>query len=205
MLKIGLTGSIGSGKSTIARVFELLGVPVYFTDIEAKKILYEQDIVSNIIGKWGALVLSDEGEIDRKKLASKVFNDYSDLQWLNSLIHPRVRKHFISWVEAHHYYPYIMQESAIMLETGFSSFFNKIVVVTCPENERIHRVLSRDKMTKEQVMERMENQWSEDLKKQKADYIIVNDDRSLAVPQVLSLHLDFLKLSENSWQSNLKF
>jgi len=194
MLKVGLTGSIGSGKSTVAKVFEMLGVPVYFTDIEAKLILNEQDIVSLVVEKLGTDILF-ENEIDRKKLASRIFNDIEALQWLNSVIHPRVRKNFFSWVESNSQYPYIIQESAIMLETGFSTYFNKIVVVTCPLEERISRVLSRDKMTREQVMERLENQWPEELKVQKADYIIENDDRKLAIPQILELHEIFLKMS----------
>jgi dephospho-CoA kinase len=195
MLKIGLTGSIGSGKSTIAKVFELLGVPVYFTDIEAKRILYEPDVMGKVIERYGEYVLSNDGTLDKNKLASKVFNDTAELQWLNSLIHPKVRRDFMNWVQSNTVFSYIIQESAIMLETGFSSFFDKIVVVTCPEDERIHRVLSRDKMTIEQVKERMENQWSEELKITKADYIIVNDDRSLAVPQVIGLHKLFTELA----------
>lgn len=197
MLKIGLTGSIGSGKSTVAKVFELLGVPVYFTDIEAKKLLYEPDVFNKIIERFGSSLVTSDGVIDRKVLASKVFNDHLELQWLNSLIHPKVRRHFLNWVESNKEFPYIIQESAIMMETGFSSFFNKVVVVTCPEDERIHRVLSRDKMTIEQVKERMENQWTEELKIKKADYLIVNDDRSLAVPQVLKLHQSFIEMSKD--------
>lgn len=194
MLKVGLTGSMGSGKSTVAKVFEMLGVPVYFTDIEAKLILNEQDIVSIIVDKLGTDILV-ENEIDRKKLASRIFNDIDALQWLNSVIHPRVRKNFFTWVELNAHHSYLIQESAIMLETGFSSYFDKIVVVTCPLEERIARVLNRDKMTREQVMERLENQWPEELKVQKADYIIANDDHKLAIPQILELHDLFLKMS----------
>lgn len=196
MLKIGLTGSIGSGKSTIAKVFASFGVPVYLTDLEAKKILDQPDVIKIVTGKFGADLIDESGIIDRKKLASKVFNDHDALQWLNSLIHPRVRKHFINWVECHQdVYPYIMQESAIMLETGFSSYFDKIVVVTCPLEERINRVLSRDNMTREQLVERMENQWPEELKVRKADYIIANDDHTLAMPQIVKLHDEFLRLA----------
>ncbi len=195
MLKVGLTGSIGSGKSTIAKAFTILGIPVYFSDIEAKKILDQPDIIESIVAKLGSDLLSSNGFIDRKSLASRVFNDHNALQWLNSLIHPRVRRHFIEWVDSNNHLPYIIQESAIMLETGFSSFFDKIVVVTCPLEERINRVLYRDNMTREQVLERMENQWPEELKVKKADMIIKNDDRSLALPQILALHQIFLELS----------
>ncbi|HLO92610.1 MAG TPA: dephospho-CoA kinase [Lentimicrobium sp.] len=195
MLKIGLTGSIGSGKSTIARVFSMLGVPVYLTDLEAKKILDLPEISTIVTDRFGNDLLDLNGILDRKKLASKVFNDHEALQWLNSLIHPRVRKHFLEWVDSHTAFPYIIQESAIMLETGFSSYFHKIVVVTCPLEERIKRVIGRDNMTQEQIIERMENQWSEELKIKKADFLIVNDDHVLAIPQVVRLHDHFLKMS----------
>lgn len=196
MIKVGLTGSIGSGKSTIAKVFTLLGVPVYFSDIEAKKILDQPDVINFITSKLGIELLSSNGLIDRQRLADKIFNDHYSLQWLNSIIHPRVRRHFLEWVDSNKKNHYIIQESAIMLETGFSTFFDKVVVVTCPIEERINRVLYRDKMTREQVLDRMENQWSEELKVLKADYIVKNDDRSLALPQIMALHKEFLELSE---------
>lgn len=197
MLKIGLTGSIGSGKSTIAKVFTLLGVPVYFTDIEAKNILDNSEIILKITEKFGPELRKEDGFIDRKILASKVFNDHDALQWLNTLIHPRVRKHFLNWVDEHSNFPYIIQESAIMLETGFSSFFDKIVVVTCPIEERIKRVIGRDNMSRPQILERMENQWPEELKVKKSDFIIVNDDHVLALPQVINLHNNFLEMASN--------
>jgi dephospho-CoA kinase len=195
MLKIGLTGSIGSGKSTIAKVFSSLEIPVYISDIEAKKILDFPDIIDKVKKKFGDDVLNDNGFVNRKELAGRVFNNTEALQWLNGLIHPRVRKHFLEWVENHNTSPYIMQESAIMLETGFSSFFNKIIVVTCPVDQRYERVKNRDNMTKSQFDERMENQWPEELKVKMADYIIKNDDDCLAVPQVLKIHNELLGLS----------
>lgn len=195
MLKIGLTGSIGSGKSTIARAFNALGAPVYISDLEAKKILDFPDIVETITKKFGKDILSENGLVNRKALASLVFTNPESLQWLNYLIHPRVRKHFQEWVYFHSSVPYIIQESAIMLETGFDSFFDKIIVVTCPVEQRYERVKSRDNMTRNQFEERMENQWSEELKVNKADYIIANDDHSLALPQVLKIHQEFIKLS----------
>jgi len=202
MLKVGLTGSIGSGKSTIAKVFTLLGIPVYFSDIEAKKILDQPDVINIITAKFGIELLSSNGLINRQKLADKIFNDNFSLQWLNSIIHPRVRRHFLEWVDSNKKNPYIIQESAIMLETGFSTFFDKVVVVTCPIEERINRVLYRDKMTRDQVLDRMENQWSEELKVLKADHIVKNDDRSLALPQIMALHKEFLEQSEKMNQNS---
>lgn len=202
MIKVGLTGSIGSGKSTIAKVFTLLGIPVYFSDIEAKKILDQPDVINIITRNPGMELLSSNGLIDRKRLADKIFNDNDALQWLNSIIHPRVWRHFLEWVDINNKKPYIIQESAIMLETGFSTFFDKVVVVTCPMEERINRVLYRDKMTRDQVLERMENQWPEELKVLKADHIVNNDDRSLAMPQIMALHKEFLELSKKMNQNS---
>lgn len=195
MLKVGLTGSIGSGKSTIAKAFSVLGVPVYFTDDEAKKILDQPDVTRKIVERFGPEILGNNGIINRNSLAALVFNDNNALQWLNSLIHPEVRKHFFRWVKEHSAHPYIIQESAIMLETGFSNYFDVVVVVSCPLDQRINRVLSRDKMTRQQVLERMENQWPEELKLMKADVVIVNDDNTLALPQVVKLHNEFLSMS----------
>ncbi|MGE5383627.1 MAG: dephospho-CoA kinase [Omnitrophica WOR_2 bacterium] len=192
MLKIGLTGSIGSGKSTIAKVFALLGVPVYLSDYEAKKILDQEDIIIKISERFGNEMLSSEGKIDRSILASIVFNNPSKLQWLNSLIHPLVRKHFFSWVDSNKKHPYIIQESAIMLETGFNTFFDKVIVVTCPIEERIKRVLYRDKMTREQIIERMENQWPEELKVKKADIVLENSDMSMVLPQIIELNRELI-------------
>lgn len=196
MLKIGLTGSIGSGKSTVAKVFALLGVPVYFSDIEAKKIVDQPEVTSIITEKFGTVILSEDGRIDRNKLANIIFNNIDALQWLNSLIHPRVRIHFFEWVETNKHNSYVIQESAIMLETGFSKYFDKVVVITCPVEERINRVLSRDKMTRDQILDRMDNQWPEELKVRKADLVINNDDYTLAIPQIVELHQYFLQLSK---------
>lgn len=196
MLKIGLTGSIGSGKSTIAKVFTLLGVPVYLSDFEAKKLLDQEEIISKISERLGNEMLSSEGKIDRSILASIVFNNPTKLQWLNSLIHPLVRKHFLSWVDSNKEYPYIIQESAIMLETGFNKYFDKVIVVTCPLEERIKRVLYRDKMTREQIIERIENQWPEELKVKKADIILENSDVSMVLPQIIELNHELIRQSK---------
>lgn len=197
MLKVGLTGSIGSGKSTIAKAFNLLGVPVYLSDLEAKKIMEDPELVQQIVNKFGDTILTEHHSIDRKKLASLVFNDNEALHWLNSLIHPKVRWHFLRWVDHHSHFPYIIQESAIMLETGFSTYFDKILVVTCPLEQRINRVLNRDKMTRQELFERMKHQWTEEKKIDKADFTIVNDDFTLALPQVVKLHENFISLSLN--------
>lgn len=195
MLKIGLTGSIGSGKTTIAKLFTLLNIPVYLSDYEAKKILDQPEVTKLIVEKTGNSILADNGLINRKALAEIVFNDIEKLQWLNSLIHPRVRQHFFDWAEKHQEYPYIIQESAILFESGFDKFFNKIIVVTCPQEERISRVLKRDTMTRKELLDRMDNQWAEELKIKKADIIIHNEEMSLVIPQVIACHNSLLNSS----------
>lgn len=196
MLKIGLTGSIGSGKSTIASLFRVLGIPVYIADIEAKKFLSDPDVIMRITTLTGNDVLNSDGAIDRRILADKVFGDPEKLQELNSIIHPRVRKHFLHWTEMHQRSPYIVQESAIIFESGFYTMFDLIIVVTAPEEERINRVILRDGFKREEVISRIENQWPEHLKIEKANFEIKNSDVDLAIPQVLKIHKEIIKISE---------
>ncbi|KAF0201876.1 MAG: dephospho-CoA [Bacteroidetes bacterium] len=204
MLKIGLTGSIGSGKSTIASLFRVLGIPVYIADIEAKKFLEDPDVIMRITALTGNEVLTPEGEIDRRVLAAKVFGDPEKLQELNSIIHPRVRKHFTHWAEMHQHSPYIVQESAIIFESGFYTMFDLIIVVSAPEEERINRVMLRDGFKREEVISRIENQWPEYLKIEKANFEIKNSDTDMAIPQVLRIHKEILKISETRSEQEWK-
>ncbi|MDY0102522.1 MAG: dephospho-CoA kinase [Lentimicrobium sp.] len=197
MLKIGLTGSIGSGKSTVASVFRTLGVPVYIADIEAKKFLEEPDVIDLIVALAGKKVLSPDGSIDRKVLAKQVFGNPEKLEGLNAIIHPRVRKNFTKWVEQNEAHPYVIQESAIIFESGFYTLFDLIIVVAAPEEERIQRVLRRDGFKREEVISRIENQWPEYLKIEKADFVIHNCDTDIALPQVLKIHDELLNISKS--------
>ena len=204
MLKIGLTGSIGSGKSTIASLFRVLGIPVYIADIEAKKFLSDPEVILRITELAGDDVLTSEGEIDRRVLAAKVFGDPEKLQELNSIIHPRVRKHFTNWAEMHKRSPYIIQESAIIFESGFYTMFDLIIVVSAPEEERINRVILRDGFKREEVISRIENQWPEYLKIEKADFEIKNSDVDMAIPQVLKIHKEIINISETRSEQEWK-
>lgn len=197
MLKVGLTGSIGSGKSTIAGVFRVLGIPIYMADEEAKKILDLPEIIEKVVGLFGNYLINADGLIDRKALAGEVFSDSEKLGRLNAIIHPRVRTHFSEWIESTVNVPYIMQEAAIMYESGFSTFFDKIIVVAAPVEERIARVVKRDIMTRQQVLDRMDKQWSESKKLEQADYVIFNSEYSQAIPQVLEIHEHLCSISQN--------
>lgn len=197
MLKVGLTGSIGSGKSTIAGVFRVLGIPVYVADDEAKKILNQSEIIKIVVDNFGRNLLGPDGKLNRKALADEVFKDSGKLELLNSIIHPRVRNHFFDWVAGCENVPYILQEAAIIFESGFSVFFDKIIVVAAPVEERIARVVKRDVMTRQQALDRMDKQWPEEKKLEQADYIIYNSDHSQAIPQILEIHNHLCSISSN--------
>ena len=186
MIKVGLTGNIGSGKSTVARIFEILGVPVYHADKEAKKFLSSPEVKQELKKEFGKTIFSGI-EIDRKKLAEIVFNNKKSLSFLNSLIHPRVRKDFEDWCSAYSKAPYVIQEAAILFESGFNTFFDKTIVVSCPEEIAVKRVMERDGIPEKEVVERMKNQWAQEQKKQLADFIIENDNKSFVTNQVLKI------------------
>lgn len=175
----------------------MLGVPVYIADIEAKKFLFDPEVISLIVELTGQEVLTNEGAIDRKALAAKVFNNPEKLKGLNAIIHPRVKQHFTQWAEKYYAHPYVMQESAITFESGFHSLFDLIVVVAAPQEERIQRVLRRDGFTREMVLERIENQWAEHIKVEKADFVIQNSDIDMVLPQLLEIHHELLEISKS--------
>lgn len=188
MIKIGLTGNIGSGKSTIAKIFSLLQIPVYNADDEAKKFLSNQFVISELINKFGSNILADN-KIDNKKLAAIVFNNKDYLIFLNQLIHPLVKTDFNNWCNS---LPdsckYVIMEAAILFESGFDKYVDKIIMVTAPQEIRIERIIKRDNSTREEILKRMANQWDEDKKTNLADFLITNDDNSLLIPQVIEIN-----------------
>jgi dephospho-CoA kinase len=190
MLKIGLTGNIGSGKSTVSRIFETLGVPVYRSDDEAKKILDKAEVTEKVKQLFGSEILDENGKINRGKLAAIVFSDKIKISNLNNIIHPLVMDDFKEWTVAHLEYSYIIMESAILFETNFSSLFDKIIFVSAPETVRINRIMLRDRVDAAHVKIRMKQQLSEKDKIKKADFVIVNDDKSLIITQVLKIHAE---------------
>jgi dephospho-CoA kinase len=193
MIKAGLTGNIGSGKSTVAGIFEVLGIPVYHADAEARRMLDDLQVQQEISRDFGQLAVTG-GRVDRKLLANIVFNDPEALQKLNAIIHPRVRAHLMEWIAAHDTYPYVVQEAAILFESGFNTFFDKNIVVTCPEATAIERVMKRDGISEKEVRDRMRNQWPQAKKAKMADYLIRNDGSELVIPQVLAVHESLLSL-----------
>jgi dephospho-CoA kinase len=189
MIKIGITGGIGSGKTTVCRVFELLGVPVYNADDESKKIVdNNKEVKEKIVSAFGKDVLNENGFIDRKKLASYVFNNKQNLEKLNSIIHPVVGEQFEEWVKKHQSCPYIIKEAAILFESGAYKQVDEVITVTSPLELKIKRAMSRDRITREQVEQRINNQMSDEEKIKRSKCVIVNDEQRLLIPQVLKIH-----------------
>lgn len=189
---IGLTGGIGSGKSTIAKMFEALGAPVYYADIEAKKLMNNSKVIkTNLIKAFGNDSFVDD-ELNRFFIADIVFNDKEKLQLLNDIVHPEVEKHFKKWIK-HQNYDYLMQENAIIFESNNQGNFDEIITVTAPKLIRIKRVMLRDKVSKEKVIERMQNQLNDKYKIEHSKYIINNIDLSKSENKVFQIHQTLLK------------
>lgn len=198
-LQIGITGGIGSGKSLICKIFAQLGVPVYDADSHAKALMTTDGIlISQIKKEFGDLSYNPDGSLNRGYLGDHVFFNEERLEKLNNLVHPRVASDYEKWVGQYGEKPYVLKEAALLFESGSYRMLDKIVVVSAPENVRLKRVLKRDThRTVEQFKGIVEKQMPENEKLKRADYIIVNDDTKLVIPQVLFLHEQFtgLKIS----------
>jgi len=195
MIVVGLTGGIGSGKSTIAKVFRALGVPVFESDAEAKHILNREDVVqhiSNTFGEW----LINSGRVDRAKLAGLVFGDKQELAKLNAIIHPAVRKQFLAWVDANSNSPYVINEAAILFESGLAEMTRFTINVSAPVEERIKRVIARDALTREEVISRINNQMSDEQRSALSTWTIVNDGLEAVLPQVLQISNEIMSFKE---------
>lgn len=187
MKTVGLTGGIGSGKSTVCKVFRVLGIPVFDSDQEAKRLMVEDESLrAALASRFGEEVIWSNG-LDRKVLAEKVFNDPKALKDLNALVHPVVRQAFGDWVVLQTA-PYVIMEAAILVETGGYKAFNELVVVTAPETLRIQRVMNRDGASEEQVVARVKNQADDAERLAVANHVVYNDDSRLVIPQVLAIH-----------------
>ena len=194
MLKIGLTGGIGSGKTTVAKVFEHLGVPVFYADLEAKKCMQSDVIlIKQLKASFGNDIYVDS-KLQKDRLASIIFNDNSALKIINRLVHPVVQRVFEKWC-AKQNANYVLKEAAILFESGSDKNLNQIVCVSAPYDLRKQRVMQRDSVTESQVLERMSKQWEQSRKIELANFHIVNDENQLLIPQVLQVHSSLLKKS----------
>lgn len=195
MLKIGLTGGIGSGKSTVAQIFEVLSVPVYYADRAAKYLMNDDyDLKDKIISTFGYQSYK-EGKLDRQYLANLVFSDKAKLELLNSIVHPATIRDGEEWMQKQTT-PYAIKEVAILFESGLEEYFDYIIGVTAPEPLRIQRVITRDQLTEDEVRQRLRQQMDEAEKMSKCDFVINNDEVEAVLPQVLLIHESLLKESK---------
>jgi dephospho-CoA kinase len=189
MIKVGLTGGIGSGKSTVAHFFENIGIPVYFADPSAKRLMTENsDLKYNLIKTLGKEAYNTIGQLNTKYISSKIFNNPELLSQINTLVHPAVEKDFLDFAQQHANAPYIIKEAAILIESGSYKQVDKIILVSAPETLRIKRVCKRDGIDASLVKERINKQWSDEQKQPYIDFQIHNDDQQLLIPQILKIH-----------------
>lgn len=188
MLKVGLTGGIGSGKTTVAKIFETLGIPVYYADNIAKYLM-ENDaaIQQSIIQNFGKESYTVEGKVNRTHLSHIVFCDHKQLERLNAIIHPVVIQHGIEWMQQQQT-PYTIKEAALIFESGSQANLDYIIGVYAPQALRIQRVMQRDHIDRNKVLHRMQNQIDEDIKMRLCDKAIINDNQIPLIDQVLKLH-----------------
>ena len=193
-LKIGLTGGIGSGKTTVAKIFELLNVPVYYADAASKR-LYKTDaaLIEKMKEHFGDDIYNED-ELNRTKLASVVFNDSRKLELLNSLVHPPTIRDAVEWMKRQTT-PYVIKEAALLFESGSVEGLDYVIGVYAPQHIRIKRVMDRDKTTREEVLNRMKRQINEEIKMKLCDFIITNNELELVIPQVMELDGKIKKLS----------
>ena len=183
---IGLTGGIGSGKSTVANYIASKGIPVYIADEEAKKIMEREDVKQKIQNLFDQSVFNSDNSLNRKKIAEFVFNNPDKLKELNAIVHPEVQLHFKNWLKEHKNYPFIIKEVAILFETGGNKQCDKVILITAPEELRIERAMKRDNLTKKDILVRINNQLPDFKKKKLSDFIVEN----------INLNNTFLKIDE---------
>lgn len=187
MLRVGLTGGIGSGKTTVAKIFELLGVPVYYADDEAKRIMNEDEDLRLAIQKHFGEAAYKNGELDRAYLASTVFHDPLQLEILNALVHPATIRDATEWMNRQHT-AYTIKEAALIFESGASEQLDYVIGVYAPASLRIKRTIERNGISQNEVVKRMNSQIDEEVKMKLCDFVIYNDEQQLVIPQVIGLH-----------------
>lgn len=194
MLRIGLTGGIGSGKTTVAQIFEVLGIPVYYADDEAKRLMNTNTELKNaIIKNFGAESYKD-GMLNRNYISSIAFNDQYKLDLLNSLVHPAIMKEGEHWLNVQTTL-YAIHEAALIFEAGVNKRMDHVIGVFAPQTIRVKRVMERDKLSEAEVLNRINLQMDEEEKMNLCDFVINNDEQQLLVSQVLELHKELLVLS----------
>jgi len=193
MFKIGLTGGLGSGKSTVAHIFEVLGIPVYYADAASKRLMNDNEKVkADVQNAFGKNVYTD-GKLNRKYLSEIVFNDKEKLELLNSIVHPATLHDAEDWLNKQTT-PYAIKEAALIFESGSQQFLDFVIGVKAPLPLRLQRAMKRDNISNEEAMARIEKQINEEKKMSLCDFVIVNDEQQMVIPQVMELHQKFLKM-----------
>lgn len=196
-LRIGITGGIGVGKSTVCEIFKRLGVPVYNADSRAKFLMQnDQELVKAIKDAFGWDAYLKDQQLNREYLAKIVFNNQSKLEQLNALVHPRVGDDYLQWTEENEDKPYSLKEAALLFESKSYKNLHKIIVVTCPINIRMDRIIKRDHVKREDVLKRINNQMTDKERLEKADYVIFNDGKRSLIEQAIDIHHKILELRE---------
>ena len=191
-LKIGITGGIGSGKSTVAKIFACLGIPVYDADSRAKTLMNtDPELISLIKDEFGTQSFDESGRLNRRYLAEHVFGFPDRLEKLNRLVHPRVAQDYARWVEKHKSSVFTLKEAALLFEAGSAKDLDKVIAVTAPDSIRIERVMKRDGRSEEEVKKIIKRQLPQDRIASMADFVIINDETQMVTPQVLDMHREF--------------
>lgn len=195
MLTVGLTGGIGSGKTLCCAIFEFIGVPVFYSDTEAKELMVgDPGVKEEIMKIFGEESYLEDGTLNRAFLAKCIFQKKELLRKMNAIVHPAVRSRFNLFCDGHHDEPYVIQESAILMETGLYEHFDRVILVDAPESLRIQRVMARDQVAEAAVRRRIENQWPSQRKRDLADFIIDNDGRHSLLQSIIRIHRTLLDM-----------
>lgn len=197
MLRLGITGGIGSGKTTAAKIFEVLGIPVYYADDAAKRLMNENEELKHKIQQQFGNDIYKEGKLDRKKMAEIVFSSPEKLASLNALVHPATLKDAERWMQKQNS-SYTLKEAALIFESGAHEHLDYVIGVTAPAEESIQRTMKRDGVTRQEVIARMDKQLDEATKMKRCDFVLNNADQEMLLPQVLALNEKLIQLSQKS-------
>jgi len=196
-LKIGITGGIGSGKTTACRIFEQLGIPVYYADERAKQLMAEEpELRSEIIRIFGPAAYQADGQLNRQHIAKQAFNDQALLQQLNAAVHPAVARDSQAWHEQQQKVPYTLKEAALLYESGSDKALDKVIVVSAPEQLRLQRVMQRDGVDEAAVRARMDRQMPQEEKVRRADFVLHNDGKQSLIQQIQRIHQTLQRLRD---------
>lgn len=192
--RLGVTGGIGSGKTTVCRIFRVLGVPVFVADVAARQLMNSDQAIRQEINAITGEDLYTTGELDRKELARLIFNKQELLRRVNEVVHPAVLRIFDEWAEKSES-PYVIMEAAILFEARADTMVDRVAAISAPVEERIARVMGRNDLSREEVMERINNQLEDDEREEQSYYVINNADNEMIIPEILKIHDDMLRLA----------